>query len=64
MVFCVKAEWDSEAKVWVAHSDAIPLTTEAETFEGLVGRVLDIAPEILKMNGAAPAGEGQPRDLA
>ncbi len=55
--FVVNAEWDAEAGVYWAHSDEIPLTTEAATFEGLVERVNAIAPEILVLNGLARAGD-------
>ena len=33
-IYFVRAEWDEEAKVWVATSDDVPgLETEAETME-------------------------------
>jgi predicted RNase H-like HicB family nuclease len=36
----VRAEWDEEANVWVATSDDVAgLATEADTFEGLVGKL-------------------------
>ena len=36
----VRAEWDSEAGVWVAESDDVPgLVTEADTLERLVERL-------------------------
>ena len=35
-IYFVRAEWDGEAKVWVATSDDVPgLATEAETMEEL-----------------------------
>lgn len=47
----VKAQWDAEAKVWVASSDDIPgLNTEADTFEALVEKVLAIVPELIALN--------------
>jgi hypothetical protein len=55
--FVVHAEWDTEAGVWTAHNDDIPLTAEAETFDGLVNRVLLVAPELLELNGIAAPGE-------
>jgi hypothetical protein len=55
--FVVNAEWDADAAIYWAHSDEIPLTTEAATFEALVERVNAIAPEILMLNGLARAGE-------
>jgi len=56
--FEIRAEWDGEAGVWWCSNDELPLTTEAPTFEELVARVLEIAPEIAAENGlAAPGGE-------
>jgi hypothetical protein len=47
-----------EAGVWWCSNDELPLSTEAPTFEQLVSRVLEIAPEIAAENGlAAPADE-------
>lgn len=48
MDYVVKAEWDAEAKVWVATSDDIPgLVTEAATWDELVRRILAVVPELL-----------------
>jgi predicted RNase H-like HicB family nuclease len=48
----VKAEWDPEAKVWVATSDDVPgLVTEAETVEALTEKLSVIVPELLEANG-------------
>ena len=48
----VTAEWDDEAKVWVASSDDVPgLATGAETFEGLIERLKIVIPELLVENG-------------
>ena len=47
----VVAEWDDEARVWVATSDDIPgLVTEAETQDQLVARLQAMVPELLEMN--------------
>jgi predicted RNase H-like HicB family nuclease len=49
----VNAEWDQEAKVWVATSDDIPgLITEADTVEALTEKRSVIIPELLEANGA------------
>jgi hypothetical protein len=56
-VYTVKAEWDGEAGVWWCSNDELPLTTEAPTFDALVARVLEIAPEIAAENGLAAPGE-------
>ena len=55
-VFEIKAQWDGEAAVWWCSNDELPLTTEAATFEQLVSRVLEIAPEIAAENGLAAPG--------
>ena len=48
----VNAEWDSEAKVWVATSDDVPgLITEAETVEALAEKLSVMIPELLEANG-------------
>jgi hypothetical protein len=48
----VTAHWDDEAKVWVATSEDIPgLVTEAFSLDRLIRRVLDIAPELIELNG-------------
>jgi hypothetical protein len=41
---------DTEANVWVGVCDALPVATEAETYEALVQRVWSIAPEIAEAN--------------
>jgi hypothetical protein len=56
-VFDIRAEWDGEAGIWWCSNDELPLTTEAPTFEQLVARVLQIAPEIAAENGLAKPGE-------
>jgi len=56
-MFEIRAEWDSEAGVWWCANDELPLTTEAPTFEQLVSRVLEIAPEIAAENGLAAPGD-------
>jgi hypothetical protein len=56
-VFEIRAQWDGEAGVWWCSNDALPLTTEAATFEQLVSRVLEIAPEIAAENGLAAPGD-------
>ena len=48
----VNAEWDSEAKVWVATSNDVPgLITEAETVEALAEKLSVMIPELLEANG-------------
>jgi predicted RNase H-like HicB family nuclease len=51
----VHAEWDAEAKVWVATSDDVPgLITEAGTVEALTEKLSVIIPELLEANGILP----------
>ena len=51
----VRAEWDDEARVWVATSDDVPgLATEGETVEGLVQKLRVLIPELLEANGNPP----------
>jgi len=57
-IYFVRAEWDDEAKVWVATSDDVPgLATEAETMEELSKKLEVKIPELLKENGYLDAGE-------
>src|SRR5690606_17220727 len=47
----VTAQWDDQAKVWVATSEDIPgLVTEAASLDALLDRVLAIVPELLEDN--------------
>ena len=48
----VNAEWDPEAKVWVATSYDVPgLVTEADTVEALAEKLSVMIPELLEANG-------------
>jgi len=50
----IRAEWDDEARVWVATSDDVPgLATEAETVEDLIEKLRVMIPELLEANGNA-----------
>jgi len=54
----VRAEWDDQAKVWVATSDDIPgLATEAQTMEDLSAKLEVLIPELLELNGCQDTGE-------
>ena len=49
----IRAEWDEEARVWVATSDDVPgLATEGDTLEVLIEKLKIIIPELLHANGA------------
>jgi predicted RNase H-like HicB family nuclease len=51
-VYLVRADWDSEARCWVAYSDDVPgLATGADTFEDLIEKLRVIIPELLEENG-------------
>jgi len=62
-VLFIRAEWDSEAGVWVATSDDVPgLATEAETLEALSARLDVMVPELLDANDY-PEGPDVPYEL-
>ena len=47
----VRADWDSEAQVWVASSNDVPgLITEAPTVEALRQKLSVMIPELLEAN--------------
>ncbi|HTV36564.1 MAG TPA: DUF1902 domain-containing protein [Xanthobacteraceae bacterium] len=53
----ITAEWDEEARVWVASSEDVPgLATGADTFEDLIQKLKIVIPELLVENGLLPAG--------
>ena len=55
-VHYIHAEWDDEARVWVATSNDVPgLATEADTIEGLIDKLKIIVPELLDANAEMPA---------
>lgn len=52
----IKMTWDPEAAVWIAESDDVPgLVLESGSFDALVERVRFAVPELMELNGAAPA---------
>ena len=58
--FFIRAEWDEEARVWVATSEDVPgLATEAETVESLIEKLRDMIPALLEANGISLAQEVQ-----
>ena len=57
-VHFIRADWDSEAGVWVATSDDVPgLATKADTLEGLADKLQHLVPELLEANGEASSAE-------
>lgn len=54
----IHAEWDPEARVWVATSDDVPgLATEGESLEALDAKLKHLVPELLESNGITVDGE-------
>ena len=54
----VRAEWDEDARVWVATSDDVPgLATEEDNLEGLIEKLKIMIPELLDVNEAKGEGE-------
>lgn len=52
----IKLTWDQEAQVWTAGSDDVPgLVLESGSFDALIERVRFTVPELLELNGTAPA---------
>jgi predicted RNase H-like HicB family nuclease len=50
----IRAEWDEEAKAWVATSDDVPgLATEAVTMEALTEKLKVMIPELLMANNVS-----------
>jgi hypothetical protein len=62
-VLFIRAEWDGEAKVWVATSDDVPgLATEADTLEQLSTKLESMVPDLLDANGF-PENQDVPYEL-
>ncbi len=56
----IRAEWDEEARVWVATSDDVAgLATEEPTLEELVEKLKIIIPELLDANQNEVIGRGE-----
>jgi len=54
----VRAEWDEDARVWVATSDDVPgLATEEDNLEGLIEKLKIMIPELLDVNEVKGEGE-------
>lgn len=59
-VYIIQADWDPEAKVWVAHSDDVPgLATGADTIEALLQKLRIVVPELLQENGIISKDRGR-----
>ncbi|MBR5180039.1 MAG: DUF1902 domain-containing protein [Lachnospiraceae bacterium] len=42
----VNIMWDEEAKVWIAVCNSLGLALESESYDKLIGRVIEAAPEM------------------
>jgi predicted RNase H-like HicB family nuclease len=52
-VYEIRAQWDSEAGVWVAESEDVPgLVAEADSPNVLAQKLRTLIPELLELNGA------------
>jgi len=53
-VYEIRAQWDSEAGVWVAESEDVPgLVAEADSPNALIRKLRVLIPELLELNGTA-----------
>jgi hypothetical protein len=53
----IQAQWDSEAEVWVAESEAVPgLVAEAASPNLLREKLRVLIPELLELNGIVDPG--------
>ena len=53
--YTVRARWDPVSATWWTDGEDIRgLCCQAETFEGLLEAVLELAPELLRDNGIEP----------
>jgi hypothetical protein len=56
--YVVHAEWDEQAKVWIATSNDVPgLCCEDATLEGLVDTVVALVPDLLVANHVLEASQ-------
>ena len=56
-VYEIRAQWDSEAGVWVAESEDVPgLVAEADSPNALVQKLRTLIPELLELNGVPHDG--------
>lgn len=50
MEYVIRCIWDSEANVWVASNDYIPLTMESDSLDYLMKKVRNTIPELIELN--------------
>ena len=57
-MFVVRARWDDASRSWWTDGEDVPgLTCQAATFDELADVVFELAPELIKANGAAAPGK-------
>jgi len=56
MNYEIEVTWDSEAGVWCAICDEIPLAMESNSFDALIVKAKIAAMEILELNGSPNKG--------
>jgi len=59
----IRAEYDDEARVWVAQSEEIPLVTEADTYELLLQKLPNLIQDVLDENADPRVGTAVPFEL-
>ncbi|MGA2547969.1 MAG: DUF1902 domain-containing protein [Rectinemataceae bacterium] len=56
MEYLISTTWDAESGVWIATSEDVPgLVLESGSLDALMERVKMAVPELLALNGKAPA---------
>ena len=56
--YIVRAHWDEASRTWWTNGEDIPgLFCEARGFDQLIEIILDLAPDLLRANGAEPIGQ-------
>lgn len=59
-ILSVLAQWDTEAKVWIARSDDVPgLVAEAASLDELFRELQLLIPELLELNGMTDGEQAQ-----
>ena len=56
MEYTIRMTWDEDSQVWIATSEEIPgLVLESGSYDALIERVRQAAPEIIALNGQESA---------
>jgi hypothetical protein len=51
VTFDIDVTYDARSGVWIGLNEQLPVATEANSYEALVDRVWQIAPEMAELNG-------------